>query len=70
MPFNQSALRRSRAFRFSLALCAGAALAFAFPTAALWPLAFVAFAPLILAAVAAPSRREAFLLGMVALTLT
>lgn len=53
-----------------LAALGGAALALAFPTPAIWPLAFIALAPLILAAVAAPSRRGAFLLGIVSLTIT
>jgi apolipoprotein N-acyltransferase len=69
MSFEQ-ALRGSRLLRFFLALTGGLALALSFPNAALWPLALVGLAPLILAAVHAPTRREAFLLGEAALTLT
>lgn len=63
-------LTHRRSVRFLFAGVSGVALALAFPNASLVPLAFVALAPLIAAAVLAPRALEAFLLGTFSLSIT
>jgi apolipoprotein N-acyltransferase len=63
-------LSNSRLARFSAAALSGVVLALSFPNAAIWPLALIALGPLIAAAAHARSKREAFLLGELAMTVT
>jgi apolipoprotein N-acyltransferase len=65
--FDQSS-RGAVALRLALAVVSGVLFALAFPDAAIGWLAFVALAPLILAAVRSRSRWEAFTLGWVSQT--